>query len=128
MEGNYNENAEEKEESGSSEEEPEKEEKEEQDEEKESSSSEEEEEMDDNEPDPWKPLREKVGEDIQETYLKEVQQLLDRRKTQDYSEIAAFNVLLPASKRRLRRIYLERLKWTRRIKHDVIQHKVMKSL
>ena len=72
MEGNYNENAEEKEESGSSEEEPEKEEKEEQDEEKESSSEEEEEEeMDDNESDPWKPLCEKVGEDIQETYLKE---------------------------------------------------------
>ena len=37
--------------------------------------------MDDDEPDPWKPLREKVGEDTQESYLQEVQQFLDREKT-----------------------------------------------
>ena len=87
--------------------------------------------MDDNEPDPWKPLREKVGEDLEESYLKEVQQFLDKGKTQDYAEIAAFNALLPVSKRRLRRTYLERLKWTHRIKHDVndvIHRKVMKTL
>ena len=82
----------------------------------------------DDEPDPWKPLREKVGEDTQETYLKEVQQFLDREKTQDYAEIAGFFVLLPVSKRRLRRTYLERLKWTHRVKHDVIHRKVMKTL
>ena len=65
LEESNDENVEEKqEESSSSEEEPEKEEKEEQEEEEESSGSEEEEEMDDNEPDPWKPLREKVGEDL----------------------------------------------------------------
>ena len=84
--------------------------------------------MDDDEPDPWKPLREKVGEDLEESYLKEVQQFLDKGKTQDYAEIAAFNALLPVSKRRLRRTYLERLKWTHRIKHDVIHRKVMKTL
>ena len=85
--------------------------------------------MDDDESDPWRPLREKVGEDIQETYLKEVQQFLDRGKTQDYAEIAAFNTLLPVSKRRLRKTCLERLKWTHRIKHDVIHRlKVMKTL
>ena len=82
----------------------------------------------DDEPDPWEPLREKVGEDTQETYLKEVQQFLDREKTQDYAEIAGFSDLLPVSKRRLRRTYLERLKWTHRIKHDVIHRKVMKTL
>ena len=59
------------EESSSSEEEPE------QEKEEETSSSEEEQEMDDDEPDPWKPLREKVGEDMRESYLKEVQQFLD---------------------------------------------------
>ena len=47
--------------------------------------------MDDDEPDPWKLLRGKVGEDMQETYLKEVQLFLGRGKTQDYAEIAAFN-------------------------------------
>ncbi len=61
LEENYNENVEEKEEeSSSSEEEPE------QEKEEETSSSEEEQEMDDDEPDPWKPLREKVGEDLEE--------------------------------------------------------------
>ena len=123
MEENYNENVEEKEEeSSSSEEEPE------QEKEEETSSSEEEQEMDDDEPDPWKPLRENVGEDLEESYLKEVQQLVDKGKTQDYAEIAAFNALLPVSKRRLWRTYLERLKWTHRIKHDVIHRTVMKTL
>ena len=84
--------------------------------------------MDDDEADPWRPIREKVGEDIQETYVKEVQQFQDRGKTQDYAEITAFNALLPVSKRSLRRTYLERLKWTHRIKHDVIHRKAMKTL
>ena len=80
-------------------------------EEKETSSSEEEEEADDdNEPDPWHPLRQKVGEDIKETYLREVQQFLDKGKSQHYAENAAFNALLPVSRRRLRRTYLDRLK------------------
>ena len=125
----YNdENVEEKEEeSSSSEEEPE-EEKEEQDEEK--SSSSEEEEREENEPDydPWKPLRGKVGEDLEEQFLKEVQRFLDRGKCKDYAEIAAFNTLLPVSRRNLRKTYLERLKWTHRIKFDAIHRKVMKNL
>ena len=123
LEENYNENVEKKEEeSSSSVEEPE------QEKEEETSSSKEEQEMDDDEPDPWKPLPEKVGEDLDESYLKEVQQFLDKGKTQDYAEIAPFNALLPVSKRRLRRTYLEQLKWTHRIKHDVIHRKVMKTL
>ena len=93
---------------------------EEQEEEEDSSSSEEEEEADDDEPDPWSPLRQNVGEDLKEIYLKEVQQFLDKGKSQNYAENAAFNALLPVSRRRLRRTYLERLKWTHRIKHDAI--------
>ena len=68
------------------------------------------------------------GRYIRETYLKEVQQFLDRGKSQHYAENAAFNVLLPVSRRRLRRTYLERLKWTHHIKHDAIHRKVMKTL
>ena len=50
-------------------------------EEEETSSSEEEEETDDDyEPDPWRPLRQNVVEDLKETYLKEVKQFLDRGK------------------------------------------------
>ena len=98
-------------------------------EEEETSSSEEEEEADDdNEPDPWHPLRQKVGEDIKETYLREVQQFLDRAKSQHYAENAAFNALLPVSRRRLRRTYLDRLKWTHHINHNAIHRKVMKTL
>ena len=34
---------------------------------------------------------------MKESYLKEVQQFLDKGKTQDYAEIVAFNALLPVS-------------------------------
>ena len=81
----------------------------EQEEREDSSSSEEEEEADDDEPDPWSPLRQNVGEDLREPYLKEVQQPLDKGKSQEYAENAAFNILLPVSRRRLRGTYLERL-------------------
>ena len=83
--------------------------------------------MDDDEPDPWSLLRQKVGEDLQEPYLKEVRQFLDRGKSQAYAEDAAFNTLLPVS-RRLRKTYLERLKWTHCIKLDAIHRKVMRTL
>ena len=105
------------------------EEQEEEPEEEETSSSEEEEEADDdNEPDPWHPLRQKVEEDIKASYLREVQQFLDRRKSQHYAENAAFNALLPVSRRRLRRTYLDRLEWTHHIKHNAIYRQVMKTL
>ena len=88
------------------EEEQKEEEPEEEPEEEETSSSEEEEEADDDDkPDPWRALRQKVGEDLKETYLKEVQQFLDRGKSQHYAENAAFNALLPVSRKRLRRTY-----------------------
>ena len=107
----------------------EEEEPEEEPEEEETSSSEEEGEADDDdEPDPWSPLRQNVGEYLKKTYLKEVQQFLDRGKSQHYAKNAAFNALLPVSRRRLRRNYLERLKWTHHIKHDAIHRKVMKTL
>ena len=83
---------------------------------------------DDDEPDPRAPLREKVGEGIKESCLREVQQFLGRGKTQDYAEIAPFNTLLPVSRKRLRRTYLERLKWSHHIKFDAIHRKVMKTL
>ena len=75
---------------------------EEQEEEGDTSISEEEGEADDDEPDPWSLLSQKVGEDLQEPYLKEVQQFLDRGKSKAYDKDAAFNALLPVSRRRLR--------------------------
>ena len=86
--------------------------------------------MEDDEPDydPWRQLRQKVGEDLKEPYLQEVQRFLDKEKTQDYAENAAFNTLLPVSRRRLQRTYLERLKWNHRIKHDAIHRKVKNTL
>ena len=107
-------------------EEPEEEPEEEQ---EDSSSSEEEGEVEDDEPgyDPWSPLRKEVGQDLKEPYMKEVQRFLDNGKTQDYAEDAACNFLLPVSRRRLRRTYLQRLKWIHRIKHDAIHRKVMKA-
>ena len=99
---------------------------EEQNEEDENSGSEEEDE--DPDYDPWLPLRRKVREDIEEKYIKEVKRFLDMGKTQDYAANAAFNVLLPLSRRRLRRTYLQRLLWTHRIKRDALHRKVMNTL
>ncbi|XP_078357178.1 uncharacterized protein LOC144642054 [Oculina patagonica] len=106
------------------------EEEEEREEEENSSSSEEEgkAEDDDTDYDPWDPLRRNVGEDLIESFMAEVKRFLDKGKTRDYAETAAFNALLPLSRRRLRRIYLERLKWTHRIKRDTLHRKVMKTL
>ena len=120
------------EEGGSNEEnvEEELEEEPEEEEEENSSSSEEEGETDDDEPDydPWDPLRKQVGEALKESYMEEVKRFLDKGKTQDYAEKAAFNALLPLSRRGLRRTYLQRLKWTHRIKRDALHRKVMKTL
>ena len=58
--------------------------------------------------------------------MKEVQQFLVKGKSQTYAENADFNALLP--RRRLRKTYLERVKWTHRIKLDAIHREVMKTL
>ena len=47
---------------------------------------------------------------------------------QHYAENAAFNALLPVSRRRLRRTYLQRLKWTHHIKNEAMHRKVMTTL
>jgi len=105
--------------------------KEEQEEEEEkSSSSEDEGELVDDEAnyDPWSPLRKEVEKDIEEPYMKQVQRFMDKSKNQTSTEDAAFNTLLPMSTRRLRRIYLQRLKWIHHIKHDALHRKVKKTL
>ncbi|XP_078345328.1 uncharacterized protein LOC144630849 [Oculina patagonica] len=96
------------------EEEPEEEEDPEEEEEENSSSSEEEGEVgdDDTDYDPWDLLRRNVGADLRESFMAEVKRFFDKGKTKDYAETAAFNALLPLSRKRLRRIFLERLKWT----------------
>ena len=72
-------------------------------------------------------VHQKVGEDIKEPYPKEVQQFLDEGKSQTYATNAAFNALLPLS-RRLRKTYLELLKWIQRIKLTTVHRKVIKTL
>jgi len=79
MEGNNDDNVEVEEEV--------KEEPEEEQEDEDSDSSEKEEEADEDEPDPWSPLRQKAGEDVKETYLKEVQQFLDKGKSRNYAQM-----------------------------------------
>ena len=43
----------------------------------------------------WCQLRQQVGHDLKEMYMNEVQQFLERGKSQTYVENAAFNALLP---------------------------------
>lgn len=64
--------------------------------------------MEDDEPDydPWNLLGKKMGEDLKEPCMKEMERFLDRGKTQDYAENAAFNTLLLVSRIRLQRTYL----------------------
>ena len=65
--------------------------------------------LEDDEPDydPWSPLRKEVGKDIEEPYMKQFQRFMDKGKIQTFAENAAFITLLPLSRRRLRRIYLQ---------------------
>ena len=58
--------------------------------------------------------------DLKELYMNEVQQFLERGKSQTYAENAVFNALLPVWIGRLRRTYLERLKWIHGIKQDTV--------
>ena len=74
------------------------------------------------------PLCQKVGHDLKELYMNEIQQFLDRVRFQTYAENAAFNDLLPVWRGRLQRTYLERLKWIHRIKLDAVYRKVIKTL
>ena len=73
-------------------------------------------------------VRQQVGHDLKELYVNKVQQFLDRGKSQTYAENAAFNALWLVWRGRLRRTYLERLKWIHRIKLDPVHRKVMKTL
>ena len=99
-------------------------------EEEKSSSSEDGGELEDDEPDydAWSPLRKEVGKDIEEPYTKQIQRFMVKGKNQTYAEDAAFKTLLPVSRRRLRRFYLQCLKWIHRIKHDALHRKVKKTL
>ena len=114
----------------SEEEEEEEEPEEEQEKDQISSIFEEEGEVEEDKPDydPWRPLRQKVGQDLKELYWNKVQQFLDRGKSQTYADNAAFNALLPVWRGRLRKSYLERLKWIHRIILDTVHRKVMKTL
>ena len=76
----------------------------------------------------WCQLRQEVGHDLKEIYMNEVQQFLERGKSQTYVKNAAFNALLPVRRGRLRRTSLERLKWIHRIKLDAVHRKVIKTL
>ena len=76
----------------------------------------------------WYQLRHRVGHDLKEIYMNEVQQFLERGKSKTYVENAAFNALLPLRRGRLRRTSLERLKWIHRIKLDAVHRKVIKIL
>ena len=56
--------------------------------------------------------------------MKEVQQFLDKGKSQTYAKNVTLNALLAVSRRSLRRSYLRRLKWTHHITHDAMHRKV----
>ena len=74
------------------------------------------------------PVTSKSGHDLKERYWNDVQQFLDRGKSQTYAKNAAFNALLPVWRGRLRRTYFKRLKWIHHIKLDTVHCKVMKTL
>ena len=71
-----------------------------------------------------------MEKDIEELYMKQVQRFMDRDKNQTCMPRMLLSIpcCLAIGRRRLRRIYLQRLKWIHRIKHDALHRKVKKTL
>ena len=67
---------------------------------------------------PLEKFRVEVKESTKKPYAEQVKRFLGMGKSRHFAENAAFNVLLPLSRRILRKLYLQYLKWADHIKRD----------
>ena len=78
--------------------------------------------------DPWEYLRAEVRDALNPSYVKQVERLLDKGASRAVAKAKALNVLLPAHRRKLRRLYVYYLKWFRNLRHDPVHQEVMNTL
>ena len=60
--------------------------------------------------------------------MKQVERFLDKGASRAVAKAKALNVLLPAHRRKLRRLYLYYLKWFRHLRRDPVHQEVMSTL
>lgn len=77
---------------------------------------------------PWVELTDQEQESLSELFDEQVQLHRLQGKSDQFSENAAFNSILPRARPILRRIYLLRLRWNNRIKRDEIHRQVMQTV
>ena len=78
--------------------------------------------------DPWEDLREKAKLALSKRYATQVELLMKQGASEVVAQAKAFNDLLPFFRAKLRRLYLQYLKWSRQMKKDPIHEEVMKTL
>ena len=62
------------------------------------------------------------------SYVKQLERLLDKGASKAVAKAKALNVLLPAHRRRLRKLYTYYLTWFRHLKRDHVIQEVMNTL
>ena len=78
--------------------------------------------------DPWENLRAEVTDALNPSYVKQVERFLGNGASRAVAKAKALNVLLPAHRRKLRRLYLYYLKWFRHLRCDPVHQEVMSTL
>ena len=78
--------------------------------------------------DPWENLRAEVGDAQSPSYVKQVERFLDKGASKAAAKARAMNVVLPAHRRRSRRLYIYYLKWFRHLRRDSVHQEVMNTL
>ena len=78
--------------------------------------------------DPWEYLRAEVRDALNPSYAKQVERFLDKGASGAVAKAKMLNVLLPAHRRKLRRLYVYYLKWFRNLMHDPVHQEAMNTL
>ena len=60
--------------------------------------------------------------------MKQVERFLDKGASKVVAKAKALNFLLPVQRRRLRRLYIHYLKWSRLLRRDPVHQEVMNTL
>ena len=78
--------------------------------------------------DPWGYLRAEVRDTLNPSYVKQVEQFLDKGASRAVARAKALNFPSPADKQKLWRLYLHNLKWFHGLRQDPIHQEVMNTL
>ena len=78
--------------------------------------------------DPWEYLRAEVRDALNPSYVKQVERFLDKGASRAVAKAKALNVLLPAHRRKLRRLYVYYRIWFRHLGHYTVHQEVMNTL